>query len=58
VTFALAWLAFAEHNARHGHSRDRIRKAFEDQTGGAGAPVEVIDRARPMVDVGAYLGSM
>jgi LSD1 subclass zinc finger protein len=58
TTLALAWMALARHNASKGTSRDRNRAIFEERTQMLGAPTDIADKARPMVDIGFYLGSL
>ncbi len=58
ATLALAWMALAQHNTRKGASRDQNRSAFDDRMAVVGLPNEIIDKIRPMVDVGYYLGTL
>ena len=57
-TLAMAWVALAQHNARKGMSRDKNRVLFADRVLSLSAAPEALDRIRPMVDVGSYLGTM
>ena len=59
TTLALAWLALAQRNtARLGHNLVKNRETFEQRAGIVSLPPAVLDKIRPMVDVGTYLGSM
>ena len=58
TTLALAWLALAQRNARLGYNVAKNRSTFEQRLIIANLPPEVLDKVRPMVDVGTYLGSM
>lgn len=58
TTLALAWLALARQNARNGMGRDRNRGIFEERFANVTLLADVIDKIRPMVDLGTYLGSV
>ncbi len=57
-TLALAWLALAAHNAKHGYTRSRNRQMFETRMPLANLPEAIVELVRPMVDVGTHLGSL
>lgn len=59
TTLALAWMALAQHNThKAGTSRDRNRAAFDERMAVFGPSQEIVDKVRPMVDIGSYLGTL
>lgn len=58
TTLGLAWIALARHLARQGAKLPAIQKTFAEHVGSAIPPHPAAESIRPLVDVGAYQGTL
>jgi hypothetical protein len=57
ITLALAWMTLAQHNARHGMTREKMRSEFDTRVLTLELPATIPEQIRAMIDIGTYLAT-